>query len=95
MDIVIVCIAVFGWFFMMPNLFGGGFMRKIPKPPEHLRPKKNGSVPTMRNPPPPPLKKGNCYLDCGLTWSSDSSDAICRSCGNNIKVPDFPEDRIT
>lgn len=39
MDIVIVCIAVFGWFCMMPNLFGEGFMRKIPRPPEHLRPK--------------------------------------------------------
>ena len=94
MYIVIVCIAVFGWLCMMPNLIWEGFMRKIPKPPEHLRPKKNGSVPRMRNLPLPPIKEGNCYLDCGNTRPSPGPDVICLNCGSSIKRPEFPKDRI-
>lgn len=70
------------------------FMRKIPSPPEHLRPKKNGSVPRMRNPPAPPIKEGNCYLDCGDTYPSPGPDVICLNCGSSIKRPEFPKDRI-
>lgn len=142
MDIVIVCIAVFGWLCMMPNLIWEGFMRKIPKPPEHLRPKKNGSVPRMRNPPPPPnticvcndianhspggrceacyskntmpryenpppppppIKEGNCYLDCGNTKPFPRGNgSICLNCGSSILKdeeleflrPEFPKNRI-
>lgn len=45
---------------------------------------KKGSVPRMKNPPPPPRKKGNCYLDCGNTYPFPGPDIICLNCGSSI-----------
>lgn len=59
MEIIWIAIAL-GWVSLMLPSSGEGFMRKIPMPPEHLRPKKKGSVPKMKNPPHPPKKKCIC-----------------------------------
>lgn len=83
MEIIWIALAL-GWVSLMLKSSGEGFMRKIPMPPEHLRPKKKGSVPRMRNPPPPPQKIGTCYMDCGNTHPSPGPDVICLNCGSSI-----------
>lgn len=94
MDGIIYFFVFFGWVSLMLNSSGEGFMRKIPTPPEHLRPKEKGSVLKMKNPPPPPKKIGNCYMDCGNTRPSPGPDVICLNCGSSIIKPELPKDRI-
>lgn len=90
----------FGWVALMLKASDEGFMSKIPTPPEHLKPKEpgikiiKGSVPKMRNPPPPPKKIGNCYMGCGNTHPSPGPDVICLNCGSSIIKPELPKDRI-
>jgi hypothetical protein len=79
MEIIWIAIAI-GWISLM--LSSSSSTRK-------------GSVPKMKNPPPPPIKEGNCYLDCGATYPSPGPDVICLKCGSSIKRPELPEDRIT
>lgn len=86
---LIILFVFFGWVSLMLKSSDKGFMRKIPKPPEHLRPKEPGiiikvSVPRMKNPPTPPKKIGNCAIDCGNTYPSPGPDVICLNCGSSI-----------
>jgi hypothetical protein len=41
MNEIIILFVILGWVSTMLKSIGEGFMRKIPKPPEHLRPSKS------------------------------------------------------
>ncbi len=97
---LIILFIILGWVSTMLKSGGRTGGRNIPMPPEHLRPKEpgikiiKGSVPRMKNPPPPSKKIGNCAMDCGNTYPSPGPDVICLNCGSSIIKPEFPKDRI-
>lgn len=84
MNELIILFIILGWVSTMLKSGARTGGRNIPMPPEHLRPKKKESVLKMENPPKPPIKKGNCYLDCGNTHPSPGPDIICLKCGSSI-----------
>ena len=68
---LIILFVVFGWVSLMLTSSERNGKRK-------------GSVPKMKNPPPPPKKIGNCAMDCGNTYPSPGPDVICLNCGSSI-----------
>ena len=86
---LIVLFVFFGWISLMLKSSGEGFIRKIPMPPEHLRPKVKGSVPKMENPPKPPKTKCICN-----NISNHSPGGRCEACWSKITKPSTEPDWI-
>lgn len=84
MNELIVLFLFFGWVSLMlkssERSTGSSMYWSRPLPPK----KRKGSVPRMKNPPNPPKKIGNCYMDCGNTRPSPGPDVICLNCGSSI-----------
>ena len=88
MDEIIYVFIFLGWVALMLKSSGEGFMRKIPKPPEHLRPRKKESVLKMKNPPPPPNK---CICN---SIEEHSPGGRCEACWSKITKPSTEPDWI-
>lgn len=89
MNDLLLCFELFIFQVLVLILFSKGhvrYTRKIPMPPEHLRGDSISTVLAFGK------GKGNCYLDCGNTYSPYGE--ICLNCGSSIVKSELPKDKI-